>query len=277
MMRTILAPVLVFTCAGLLSADVLFLRDGRSINGRLVSATSRQIRFLEDGQRTSRLHQVTAVERVAFGDAGRTSSGASNSRANGSSTRDSGAYSSRPDSSRPDSTTRARTGRYSVAEGSVITVRMIDSVNSDQTNVGDTYRASLESPIVVDGQTIAPRGADATVRIARVDQSGTISGREEVALVLNDISVNGRRYRIESENATVAANSRSNESAKVIGGGAVVGAIIGAIAGGGKGAAIGAATGAGAGAAVQAVRGQKIEIPSESMLDFRLAQPLFIE
>jgi hypothetical protein len=63
----------------------------------------------------------------------------------------------------------------------------------------------------------------------------------------------------------------------VIGGGAVVGAIIGAIAGGGKGAAIGAATGAGAGAAVQAVRGQKIEIPSESMLDFRLAQPLIIE
>ena len=266
-MRKLLAPVLVFASAGLLTADVLVLRDGRSINGRLVSATSRQIRFLEDGQRTSRLHEVTAVERVAFGNASRASASAPGDRTSGS-----GAY-----SNRSDSTTRARTGRYSVAEGSVITVRMIDSVNSDQTNVGDTYRASLESPIVVDGQTVVPRGADATVRIARVDQSGTISGREEVALVLNDITVNGRRYRIESENATVAADSRSNESAKVIGGGAVVGAIIGAIAGGGKGAAIGAATGAGAGAAVQAVRGQKIEIPSESMLDFRLAQPLLIE
>jgi hypothetical protein len=271
-MGKILAPVLVLACAGLLPADVLFLRDGRSINGRLVSATSRQIRFLEEGQRTSRLHEVTAVERVAFGNASRASSGTS-----GSSTSSGGAYSTRPDSTRSDSTSRSRTGRYSVAEGSVITIRMIDSVNSDQTNVGDTYRASLESPIVVDGQTIAPRGADATVRIARVEQSGAISGREEVSLVLNDISVNGRRYRIESENATVAADSRKNESTKVIGGGAVLGAIIGAIAGGGKGAAIGAATGAGAGAAVQAVRGQKIEIPSESMLDFRLAQPLFIE
>jgi hypothetical protein len=268
MIRKILAPVLVFASAGLLPADVLFLRDGRSINGRLISATSRQIRFLEDGQRTSRLHQVTAVERLAFGNASRTSSSSTNSSA----TRPTGAY-----SSRTDSTTRARAGRYSVAEGSVITVRMIDSVNSDQTNVGDTYRASLESPIVVDGQTIAPRGADATVRVARVEQSGTITGREEVGLVLNDIAVNGRRYRVESENATVSADSRSQESAKVIGGGAVVGAIIGAIAGGGKGAAIGAATGAGAGAAVQAVRGQKIEIPSESMLDFRLAQPLYIE
>ena len=267
-MRKLLAPVVVLASVALLPADVLFLRDGRTINGRLLSATSMQIRFLEDGQRTSRLHQVTAVERVAFGNASQTSASAPAS----SRTSSNGAY-----ASRTDSTTRARTGRYSVAEGSVITVRMIDAVNSDQTNVGDTYRASLESPIVVDGQTIAARGADATVRIARVDQSGAISGREEVALVLNDITVNGRRYRVESENATVSADSRSQESAKVIGGGAVVGAIIGAIAGGGKGAAIGAATGAGAGAAVQAVRGQKIEIPSESMLDFRLTEPLYIQ
>lgn len=266
-MRKILAPMLVLASVALLPADVLFLRDGRTINGRLISATSRQIRFLEDGQRTARLHQVTAVERLAFGNAARTSASAP-----ASSTSSNGAY-----ANRTDSNTRARTGRYSIAEGSVITVRMIDAVNSDQTNVGDTYRASLESPIVVDGQTIAARGADATVRIARVDQSGTISGREEVALVLNDITVNGRRYRVESENATVSADSRSQESAKVIGGGAVVGAIIGAIAGGGKGAAIGAATGAGAGAAVQAVRGQKIEIPSESMLDFRLTEPLYIQ
>jgi hypothetical protein len=115
------------------------------------------------------------------------------------------------------------------------------------------------------------------VRIARVDQSGTISGREEIAIVLNDITVNGRRFTAESEHAEVAAKSRSKESAKVIGGTAVVGAIIGAIAGGGKGAATGGASGAGAGAAIQAIRGQKIEIPSETKLDFRLTQPMSID
>lgn len=256
-MRITVTAILMFASCGILPADTLYLRDGRTINGKLVSATSRVIRFQEDGRRASRSHQVTAVERIAFGEAGfpAATSGA------GSSAR---------------SSSRARAGSIAIPEGTVVTVRMIDEINSNATNVGDTYRASLDEPVVVDGRTVAAKGADATVRVARVDQSGTISGREEIAIVLNDISINGRKYTAESAHAEVAATSRSKESATVIGGTAVVGAIIGAIAGGGKGAAIGAATGAGAGAAIQAIRGQKIEIPSESKLDFRLAQPMYV-
>ena len=133
---------------------------------------------------------------------------------------------------------------------------MIDSVNSDKTDVGDTYKASLDSPIVVGDRTLAPRGADATVRVAKLDEGGLISGKEEIALVLNDIAINGRRYRVESQDTALSNESRTKENATVIGGGAVLGAIIGAIAGGGKGAAIGAATGAGAGAAAQVIRGE---------------------
>jgi uncharacterized protein YcfJ len=156
----------------------------------------------------------------------------------------------------------------------VITVRTIDPINSDESKPGQTYRASIDEAVVVDGQTIVPKGADATVQVVRVDQSGTLSGREEIALVLSEINANGRRMTPETQHAEVAAKSRKDESVKVIGGTAVVGAIIGAIAGGGRGAAIGAASGAGAGAAVQAIRGQKIEVPAETALDFTLAQPL---
>jgi uncharacterized protein YcfJ len=154
---------------------------------------------------------------------------------------------------------------------------MIDSINSDQTDVGDTYRASLDSPIVVENQTLAARGSDASVRIARVDSGSLTKGNEEVALVLNELTVNGRKYRVQSQDTAVKSESQTKENATVIGGGAVLGAIIGAIAGGGKGAAIGAATGAGAGAAAQVIRGQKIEIPSETLLEFRLAEPLYID
>ncbi|MBZ5515029.1 MAG: hypothetical protein LAN62_09340 [Acidobacteriia bacterium] len=53
--------------------------------------------------------------------------------------------------------------------------------------------------------------------------------------------------------------------------------IIGAIAGGGKGAAIGAAVGAGAGTAVQAAtKGQQIQIPPETKLDFTLKAPITV-
>jgi hypothetical protein len=158
-----------------------------------------------------------------------------------------------------------------------VTVRTIDSINSDATNVGETFRASLEEPLVSGSETIAPKGADVTLKVARVQQSGAISGNEEVSLVLSEIAVNGRKYAVNTNNATVSAKSRGTQSAEVIGGTAVLGAIIGAIAGGGKGAAIGAAAGAGTGAAVQAIRGQRVQIPSESKLDFTLSNPLYIE
>jgi hypothetical protein len=151
---------------------------------------------------------------------------------------------------------------------------MIDAIDSNETDIGRRYRASLDEPLVVDGRTVAARGADATVEVVRAEQSGTFSGREEIALRLSEVFANGRRLTPATQDAEVSAKSRSKESATVIGGTAVVGAIIGAIAGGGKGAAIGAASGAGAGAAIQAIRGQRIKVPSESRLDFTLAQPL---
>jgi len=58
-------------------------------------------------------------------------------------------------------------------------------------------------------------------------------------------------------------------------GGAALGALIGAIAGKGKGAAVGGAIGAGAGTAVQAsTKGEQVQIPPETKLDFTLKAPL---
>jgi hypothetical protein len=61
----------------------------------------------------------------------------------------------------------------------------------------------------------------------------------------------------------------------MVGGGAGVGALIGGLAGGGKGAAIGAIAGAGAGTAGAAFTGNRdIVLPAESMLSFKLTEPL---
>jgi hypothetical protein len=227
----------------LLQADTLYLRDGRTVRGTFISGNSREIRFLTEGGRSQR-YQITAIERLTFGSGGQDA-------------------------------VRTRTSEVVVPAGTTITVRLIESIDSNQTDVGRTYRASLDEPVVVNGRTVAARGADATLQVVRVNQSGTVSGREEIALVLSEIATGGRTVAVpETHHAEVAAKSRSQESAKVIGGTAVVGAIIGAIAGGGKGAAIGAASGAGAGVAIQAIRGQRIQIPSETKLDFTLAQPL---
>lgn len=233
-------------------ADTLYLRDGETLNGVFQGATSREIRFRVEAGPVRRIG-ITEVRNLVIGN-GQTASTVPRS----------------PEMS------RSRTPSAEVPTGTTVTVRTIDPISSDSSNVGATYRASLAEPLVLEGRTVAPKGADATIKVVEVKQSGTLTGREEIALVLSEIRADGRTLVPNTSHATVSAKSRKNETAKVVGGTAIVGAIIGAIAGGGKGAAIGAATGAGAGVAIQAIRGQRIEIPSESTLDFTLSEPLAV-
>jgi hypothetical protein len=75
----------------------------------------------------------------------------------------------------------------------------------------------------------------------------------------------------------VEGKGRGKNTAAKVGGGAAIGAIIGAIAGGGKGAAIGSAAGAGVGAGANTItRGEQVQIPSESLVNFQLTNTLAV-
>lgn len=158
--------------------------------------------------------------------------------------------------------------------GTQITVRMIDDVDSERDSMGKTFRASIDEPVMVDGQTVIPRGADATVKLVADQQSGRIQGKTVLTLALQQVQANGRMVDISTQDVEQASASRGARSAKVVGGTAALGAIIGALAGGGKGAAIGAASGGAVGTGVQvATKGQRVRIPSETRLSFTLSQP----
>jgi hypothetical protein len=104
----------------------------------------------------------------------------------------------------------------------------------------------------------------------------------DLALDLESVIVNGRRYGIESEPERIESERKpglgeNRSTAEHVGGGALLGTIIGAIAGGGKGAAIGAGAGAAAGAGEQMLtRGRRIHVPPESLLTFRVERPLVV-
>jgi len=169
------------------------------------------------------------------------------------------------------------TGGIVIAEGTELTVRMIDSVDSDKNKVGDAFRASLDAPIEANGRVVAPKGADVEGRVVELKSAGHFTGRSDIALELTGLRVNGRSYALQTTQYSRQGASRGKRTAETVGGGAALGAIIGGIAGHGKGAAIGAAAGAGAGTAVQAMtKGQQIHIPSESVLSFRLTAPLTV-
>jgi len=83
--------------------------------------------------------------------------------------------------------------------------------------------------------------------------------------------VRGTAYPFLTGDYQVKGSSRTERSAKRLIGGAGPGAAIGGIAGNaGKGAAIGATAGA-VGSVVQ--KGKSVQVPSETLLEFRLQQP----
>ncbi len=157
--------------------------------------------------------------------------------------------------------------------GTDIVVRMVQSVDSNRDRLGQTFRASVDEPVFVNGRELIPRGADAVVKLVNDQQSGKFEGRTVLTLDLMQVQVNGRMVDINSEDVSRSSSSRGSRTAKVVGGTAALGAIIGAIAGGGRGAAIGAGSGAAVGGGAEVLtKGQRVKIPSETRLTFTLQQ-----
>lgn len=164
-----------------------------------------------------------------------------------------------------------------VPAGTTLYVRMLNGIDSEKNVVGDTFRASLDSPIEVDGRVVVPAGAEIVGRVAEDKSAGHFTGKSVIALELTRLSFHGHAYGLVTDQYTREGNSRGKRTAGTVAGGAGLGAVIGAIAGGGKGAAIGAVAGAGAGTAVQgATKGQQVKVEPEAVLAFRLENPVTV-
>jgi hypothetical protein len=156
-------------------------------------------------------------------------------------------------------------------------VRLVDSIDSETSQQGQTFHATLDSPLAVDGEVAIPSGYDVEGHLVEVKSAGKFAGQSVVALQLDRISAGGKYYSLQTDQYRRQGSSRGKNTAEKVGAGAGIGAIIGAIAGGGKGAAIGAAAGGGLGGGVQAAtKGQQIKLPSETVLNFTLQAPLTV-
>ena len=164
-----------------------------------------------------------------------------------------------------------------IDQGTQITVRLIDPIDSEKNQTGDTFHATLNAPLTSDGETAVPAGVELTGHLVEVKSAGKFAGQSLVAMQLDSLSSGGKTYNLQTDQYKKEGSSRGKNTAEKVGGGAVIGSIIGAIAGGGKGAAIGAAAGAGVGGGVQAAtKGQQIKLPSETVLNFTLQAPITV-
>jgi len=245
-------------------SDTLLLKTGEKITGYYEGGSARVIQFRTvDG--AVKDYDVLSVQQLQFGDTKAAVSSAEPRLAPGTER-----------VTRPTSSTAANTG-WTIPTGSKIVIRMVDSVNSERSKAGETFVAVLDESISQNGVELVPRGADVRGRIANVNEAGRVAGSAELGLELTQIIVNGIPYSVTTSEYQEAAENRGTQTAKRAAVGAGVGAIIGAIAGGGKGAAIGAGVGGGGATAVQVLtKGDKLNIPSETRLEFTLRAPLVV-
>jgi len=161
-----------------------------------------------------------------------------------------------------------------IEAGAVLPVRTNERISAERVD-GRVFTGSVDHDVVGEnGQVAIPRGSpvELIVRVAH-DQ--------DLILDVESVTVDGQRYAVAAGADRIDAKDGPGTGAartgKFVGGGAVLGAILGAAAGGGKGAAIGAAVGAGAGATAEiATSGREVRVPSESLVTFRIEQPLIL-
>jgi len=294
--RTIAAAMLGLFFVSAAMADTLELKDGRVLQGRYLGGTQAVLRFEIKGE-VETFNVADAVAITFTGNSGTTSTPAPASQPSATQppadsspaspaptavssqrpivSQDVPPPTARPSSLVPDAQDpAAQYGEITVPAGQSLLVRMIDGVDSSRNHVGDVFHASLETDLYVKGTLVARKGTDVYGRLAEAKEAGHLSGSAELQLELMRMVVDGRDYSLVSSDYSLKGQGRGSDTAKKVGGGAVVGAIIGAIAGGGKGAAIGAGVGSATGAGVQVfTRGQQVKVPSETLLEFRLQQP----
>jgi hypothetical protein len=184
-----------------------------------------------------------------------------------------------PDSSAPH-TSSSLFGKkeMTIPAGTVVTVRLADAVGSNISHPGDTFHASVATPVEMEGKVVLASGAEASGKVLEAVPQGRFQGGAVLKLVLDSITVNDDAYAVKTSSISRHLKGKGKRTAAMIGGGAGGGALLGGIAGGGKGALIGAALGAGAGTAGAAYTGNKeITLPAESTLSFKLSEPLTVK
>lgn len=255
-------------------SDTLVLKSGERISGYFEGGSARVIKF-RNADGVVKDYDLLSVQQITFGDEKATTS-SNLSRPSTSSGEPRLVPSNQRPPAHPASSSAANTA-FTIPTGSKISIRMIDSINSETNKLGDTFIATLDEAVYQGGVEVIPRGADVRGRIANINEAGRIAGKAELGLELTQIVVNGIPYSLTTSEYQEAAQARGGQTAKRVGGGAAVGAVIGAIAGGKKGAAVGAGVGAGGATAVQVLtKGEKLNIPSETKLEFTLRAPLVI-
>lgn len=154
---------------------------------------------------------------------------------------------------------------------------VLDQVVTTSTQAGHHFRATVSTPVVIEGKTVIPKGASAEGVVVQAKEAGRFKGRPRLLLALQSVDVNGQSYPVHTYSSREVGHSHKKHYLLWMGGGAGGGVLVGALAGGATGAAIGGPVGLAAGTTVALVTAKRdIKLRPETPLTFRLSQPTSI-
>ena len=161
--------------------------------------------------------------------------------------------------------------------GTNLRVRLDQDLGSKISHAGDSFTATVADAVVINGETVIPRGSEAEGTVINAKPLGRFKGGAALAVRLERVTTRWGSYPVNTGTIARAEKGKGKRTGVMAGGGAGLGALIGGLAGGGKGALIGALAGGGAGTAGSAFTGNKqIFLPAETLLTFRLEHAVHI-
>jgi len=254
------------------------MRDGSSVSGMVLSSTADEVKITTDDNVT-RTIPMAQVRSIDYGDAPSPAAAAP-----GAAPTMAGAG-AKPAAPRPVARALPRptadditTDTHVLSSGTELSVQTEEVIDGSTAAEGQIFAGDVtESVRDADGKVVIPAGAKAQITIKSLSQGGKIKGQDDLVLDLASVSIDGRQYALSTEDLEQkgrAGLGKNKRTAEFVGGGAAIGGIVGAIFGGAKGAAIGAAAGAGGGTATQALTKGNIRVEPETILTFKLDQPL---
>lgn len=165
-----------------------------------------------------------------------------------------------------------------IPSGTPLTVRLSTAVSSASSHAGDRFDAVLDSPLVINGKTVAPSGAAVTGKVIAAEESGHLQHPGMIQLALDTITINDKAIPLATSSVIARGASHNKRNLAWIGGSTAGGALIGGLAGGGKGALIGSMVGAGGGTTAAYATGKKdVGFGVERRLTFRTTQPINVK
>ena len=183
----------------------------------------------------------------------------------------------------PAAVATARSGKvpeyheFTLPVGTTLPLELKSTIASDVSEVEDTVRATVRTPVTIDGQEVLPIGTELAGHVTEAERAGRVKGRARLAFQFTSLRYDGERKSLRTDPVVQEAEATKGEDATKIGIGAGAGAVIGAVVGGKSGAAKGAAIGGAAGTGtVMATRGKEVRLEPGTDIAVRLAAPLSI-